>query len=1389
MQQQQQPQPRRRTTATKKRRIHLVVSKATLLSGDLNECHGPDDPTCHGGMAATAAFLRAYTQPTSPEKNDITTLDENQEAEDASLLVPFLDAQSPFVQMSPLGWSVNRLVWQSMLCLAPQSLAAFAAPPSLLLQNHGDTRSVSPRDISDLQSTSLPLVLSNVYVPPDNSWNPHHVPILFHAPTHLAVLTVVNDQQTYSTNQVSTVQTLLAYIAKRNAQNPNCPPTASNDNKNLFDQWVDDLEPLFAEYQKNNDTMADNDNNDQDSYHPPFCWIPILLYADVQSNLQTLLHDMLTNDLAPALIIDLEAHYPPLNQPRPLQDVVVGNQPNTTTKSTNTQTCWFLSMELDSSVYHHSILTVPDEPLDHDSSSSSPWPVLDHVQLIHHDLNVSLPPVSLEQQDNSDPIGTNTNTTTETTSVRDALYNTTLTALANLAQQAQIHDPLVARETAAMPVQRHGNYRRCKAGPCESASLYLDALQWYTQANVSFGNSGGYRGKGWPAAFDGSNSSSSSGIRISNLWDLLPFPNTVCTGVMTGVSLFRAFNYSIAMATFEGHNTDLGGLLLQVSGLRLTYNNQLHRGRGRRKGGPGNSTTLSTAASWQRTRLIQMEVWNKATQQFEPLQRLQLYKFATDSFMCTGHEQFRDFWSPAQLQFPGEVPGTLDPSAVLQQEIVADYLWTNYGSLNQTYQPTVQDRMINDTTATASQLWNFVQTPNSCDGSLEYWNAETFSCVSCPPQPTSGVVFLKESLELEGQVGGRNVVVVRPAVRSDDEFKAPATSTTISSTATISLVNTLSHNVTVISKSLPFWLNVSVSKQPTNTQQQPVSSIPDGSFTTSTFATTNATDAPGNRRNPRNHNEEDPSLSNSTGNVLMPDMAPGQEVTLDVQVDWTVLEPGTATGSAIFGFLLGTDEGSSSSESACVRPDAKFDLIVRVNHPENLNQLGNVRYFGWIGAAIIILTALCSIAWVVMNRQTRIVRTLQPLFLVTISVGVLVMGSALIPLGWDDEIASAEACGRACMAFPWLLSMGFTIAMSALFSKLWRINKLFQSAHDLRRIQVREKDVLGPFAVLFGLNFVALLLWTLLDPLQWERSEIDGRPSSHNQSYGACRSTHGPASTAMIVVVGVVNASAFCVACYQAFCARNVSDEFSESRSLGVALFSWVQLLLVGVPVLFLIDEDNPSARYFITAGLTFAFCMSMLLLIYVPIFIQKKKAERRAKEQAHPSSYCRPRILSHSSSEDSHSSGMASTTRLGSSGSLSSANTASHLRHNNPNSHHLPGSHRSIQFSINNVGSTRISGMAMDMKQYANDLLKRLPSLNEGSLSDDDSQQEEEDVDHSSNDRRPSEVFSSEGQYSKESTVTNHSHASSSENPNLYDGSGDDDTVDEYLPDSVLKI
>lgn len=189
--------------------VHLITALSPLLSGDIDECQSPDDPTCYGGIASTSALARAYSNG------------------EPYLLFPGLDKNSPFVQMHPLGWAVNRYVLHYII-----GANAFGSSPALLLQNKGDF-GVSQRDISDLQSKELPLLLTNVDVPVGNSWNQFTIPIYFDQSTGLALIHIFNSGQPLNSPQIDSTLGALNYIARVNNE-----AGCNGEYNNLFQDYV-----------------------------------------------------------------------------------------------------------------------------------------------------------------------------------------------------------------------------------------------------------------------------------------------------------------------------------------------------------------------------------------------------------------------------------------------------------------------------------------------------------------------------------------------------------------------------------------------------------------------------------------------------------------------------------------------------------------------------------------------------------------------------------------------------------------------------------------------------------------------------------------------------------------------------------------------------------------------------------------------------------------------------------------------------------------------------------------------------------------------------------------------------------------------------------------------
>jgi hypothetical protein len=152
-------------------------------------------------------------------------------------------------------------------------------------------------------------------------------------------------------------------------------------------------------------------------------------------------------------------------------------------------------------------------------------------------------------------------------------------------------------------------------------------------------------------------------------------------------------------------------------------------------------------------------------------------------------------------------------------------------------------------------------------------------------------------------------------------------------------------------------------------------------------------------------------------------------------------------------------------------------------------------------------------------------------------------------------------------------------------------------------------DVLAPFFVMFTLNVTFLLAWTLTDPLRWVRIETD-----EFNSYGICK-PQGRTWIIFLSLIIVVNSCALLLANVEAYRARSISDEFSESKYIGFAMVSMLQALLLGLPLAVLVT-NNPAARLFTYSGIIVLISMSLLLLIFVPkmIIVVQDNKDKKAR-------------------------------------------------------------------------------------------------------------------------------------------------------------------------------
>ena len=261
------------------------------------------------------------------------------------------------------------------------------------------------------------------------------------------------------------------------------------------------------------------------------------------------------------------------------------------------------------------------------------------------------------------------------------------------------------------------------------------------------------------------------------------------------------------------------------------------------------------------------------------------------------------------------------------------------------------------------------------------------------------------------------------------------------------------------------------------------------------------------------------------------------------------------------------------------------------------------RVFGWglTGAAMLMSLALG--VWTFVHRKRTLLRLTQPLFLGMMCLGAFLMASSVLFLGWQEPWPHLDF---ACMAAPWLLSLGFCTAFSALFAKTWRINRLFRSVGTVNRVVVNAQNVLWPFLLITGINVAVLSAWTLLAPLRWVRLPNERAVDKFGRSTESTGTCSGDNSVFWIFLV-LFNFLVVVFANYQTYLGRNIPCEFNETLYVAISMASLLECFLIGAPILVTVD-GHPSAEFGLRAVLIAFGCGSILVPIYVHKFRVKGK-------------------------------------------------------------------------------------------------------------------------------------------------------------------------------------
>ncbi|KAG7352162.1 7 transmembrane sweet-taste receptor of 3 GCPR [Nitzschia inconspicua] len=291
--------------------------------------------------------------------------------------------------------------------------------------------------------------------------------------------------------------------------------------------------------------------------------------------------------------------------------------------------------------------------------------------------------------------------------------------------------------------------------------------------------------------------------------------------------------------------------------------------------------------------------------------------------------------------------------------------------------------------------------------------------------------------------------------------------------------------------------------------------------------------------------------------------------------------------------------------------------------PETASEIyigSGARGIGWGLGGLSCLASLWLALWVVKNRNERVIRASQPIFLLMVCLGTFVMASSIFPFGIEDDLASYKGCSIACMAALWCFCIGFAITFSVLFSKIWLVISVLRVSRGKQRIKMTRRDIFLPNMFLYTINVAALLTWTLTNPQSWTRIPINEEASHQNLVQESTRGWCGSSQTMMYlgIILGA-NLVMMIVSLIQAYECRKIATEYSESLWISASIAVIAQVWIVGLPILKLVD-DNPRGVFLTKVGIIFVSTSSTLLLIFGPKmgYHSTAMAEKKYEQQVY---------------------------------------------------------------------------------------------------------------------------------------------------------------------------
>ncbi|XP_024870998.1 uncharacterized protein LOC112454048 isoform X2 [Temnothorax curvispinosus] len=259
-------------------------------------------------------------------------------------------------------------------------------------------------------------------------------------------------------------------------------------------------------------------------------------------------------------------------------------------------------------------------------------------------------------------------------------------------------------------------------------------------------------------------------------------------------------------------------------------------------------------------------------------------------------------------------------------------------------------------------------------------------------------------------------------------------------------------------------------------------------------------------------------------------------------------------------------------------------------------------------ASVGVTLALAFLAFNLHFRKHKSIKLSSPRLNNMAAVGCGLVYGAVILLGLDDATLpdSDGYYPTVCKARVYLLSAGFSLAFGSMFTKTYRVHRIFTRSRSgvVKNKLLQDTQLIFLICMLLVIDVVVVTLWVILDPMQrhLQNLTLEISPQDRGVVYQpqveVCRSQH---TNGWLSALYVYKGLLLVVGVYMAWETRHVKiPALNDSQYIGMSVY-FVVITSGIVVVLANLMPDRATLAFVTITALILASTTATLALLFLP--------------------------------------------------------------------------------------------------------------------------------------------------------------------------------------------